>query len=191
MLAFVIAACEIAFWIVIAAGLTARYLLRRPRLGAVLLVCAPLVDLVLLAASVVDLRGGGEASVVHALAAIYLGVSVGFGHRMIAWADVRFAHRFAGGPAPVKPSKYGTAAARRQVVDWLRHLVAWSIGSGLMLGGVLLVGDRDRTEALLYYPAGWGIILLIDGIVAGSDVVTALRHRDRADEQLPAPVRVR
>jgi hypothetical protein len=178
MLAAAIAFCEVAFWVFIVLGLTARYLLSRPRLGAFLLVCAPLVDLVLLAASVVDLRNGGEASIVHALAAIYLGVSVGFGHRMIGWADARFAYRFAGGPRPTKPPKYGTAAARHRVADWLRHLLAWSVGSGLMLGGVLLVGDTERTKVLLHYPAVWGIVLLIDAVVTGSEVVTALRHRD-------------
>ena len=71
-------------------------------------------DLVLLTVSILDLRQGGDASIVHAIAAIYIGVSVGFGHAMIRWADVRFAHRFADGPAPAKPPKHGTAAARRE-----------------------------------------------------------------------------
>ncbi len=101
MLAAVIVVNEIGFWVLVGSGLVARYLLRRPRLGAGLLVAAPLVDLVLLTVSVLDLRQGGDASIVHALAAIYIGVSVGFGNAMIRWADVRFAHRFAGGPAPV------------------------------------------------------------------------------------------
>jgi hypothetical protein len=190
MLAILIGISEVAFWIFIALGLTARYLLHRPRLGAGLLICAPLVDLVLLTASIIDLRGGGDASIVHALAAIYLGVSVGFGHRMIAWADVRFAHRYAGGPRPEKPSKYGRAAARREVAGWLRHLLAWSVGSGLMLGGVLLVGDADRTKVLLYYPVTWAVVLVIDGIVTASDVMTALRGRQEDAEEAREPVRV-
>ncbi len=37
-------AAEIAFWVVLAAGLAARYLLRRQRLSVVLLASAPLVD---------------------------------------------------------------------------------------------------------------------------------------------------
>ena len=61
----VIVACEVGFWVVLLAGLVARYVLRRPRLGGALLVCVPLVDLALLVASVVDLRGGGEAGVGH------------------------------------------------------------------------------------------------------------------------------
>ena len=101
MIVVVIVAVEIAFWVLLAAGLIARYPLRLPRVGAALLVCVPLVDLVLLGATVIDLRGGATAGVAHGLAAVYLGVSVGYGHRMIRWADVRFAHRFAGGPVGV------------------------------------------------------------------------------------------
>lgn len=40
MLLVIIVACEIGFWVLIGAGLTARYLLRRPRLGAGLLMSA-------------------------------------------------------------------------------------------------------------------------------------------------------
>ena len=46
MVVAAIVACEIGFWVVLAAGLLTRYVLRRPRAGAALLVCVPLVDLV-------------------------------------------------------------------------------------------------------------------------------------------------
>ncbi|WP_416446041.1 hypothetical protein AB3K78_02960 [Leucobacter sp. HNU] len=100
MIYAIIIGCEIAFWVLIAAGLAARYLLRRPRLGIVLLALTPVVDLILLGAAAFDLRGGGRADFAHSLAAIYLGFSIAYGHRMIKWADVRFAHRFAGGRLP-------------------------------------------------------------------------------------------
>ena len=70
MIYAVIVACEVGFWLVLTAGLGARYVLRRPRLGAVLLMTVPVVDLVLLVATVMDLRGGGTASPAHALAAV-------------------------------------------------------------------------------------------------------------------------
>ena len=108
MIYAVIVACEVGFWVVLLAGFTARYLLRRPRLGAALLVCVPLADLVLLVASALDLRYvGGQADLAHGLAAIYLGVSVAWGHSMVRWADARFAHRFAGGPRPRARSEPG------------------------------------------------------------------------------------
>ena len=117
MLVALILACELAFWAVLLAGLFVRYPLGRPRLGAILLAVTPVIDVVLLAAAVVDLRRGGEAAMRHALAAIYLGCSIAFGSRIIAWADGEFAHRFAGGPnrqevrdsAPTMRGRSGTA----------------------------------------------------------------------------------
>src|SRR5690606_40858753 len=105
MLLAVIVGCEIGFWVLLVSGLVARYLLRLRRLSTVLLVATPLVDLVLLIASVLDLRRGTVANVTHGLAAAYIGFSIAFGHNMIRWADQRFAHRFAGGPPPWKDRK--------------------------------------------------------------------------------------
>lgn len=116
MIALIIAT-EIAFWLFLLAGLIARYTLRRPGLGMALLVATPFVDLILLAATVVDLRGGGDASVPHALAAVYIGVTVAWGHRMIRWADARFAHWFAGGPAPERPPRQGRLHAAGSVAS--------------------------------------------------------------------------
>ena len=107
MLVALIVACEIGFWVVLGSGLVARYLLGRRRLGAILLALAPVVDLVLLTATVIDLSRGATADFAHGLAAAYIGFSVAFGHSMIRWADARFAHRFAGGPRPPRP--HGTA----------------------------------------------------------------------------------
>ncbi|MCF6506523.1 hypothetical protein E9549_03735, partial [Blastococcus sp. MG754426] len=53
-----IIACEIGFWVVLAAGLLTRYVLRRPRLGGALLLGVPLVDAVLLVLTAVDLGSG-------------------------------------------------------------------------------------------------------------------------------------
>ena len=164
MIYAVIIACEVGFWLVLGAGLFARYVLRRPRLGAALLLAVPLVDLVLLAASVLDLRDGGTASAAHALAAVYLGVSVAFGHGMVRWADVRFAHRFAGGPAPVAPPRSGAAHARRLRRAWSRHVLAWAVGGALLLLGVLLVGDAQRTSAFVETAGLWTVVLLVDGV---------------------------
>lgn len=162
MIYAVIVACEVGFWVVLLAGLAARYGLRRPRLGGALLVCVPLVDLVLLVASVLDLRYGGQASVAHGLAAVYLGVSVAWGHSMVSWADARFAHRFAGGSVPSRPPASGKKHARYQRGRWVRHLLAWTVGCALLLGGVALVGDSDRGGALLGIAQAWTLVLAAD-----------------------------
>jgi hypothetical protein len=168
MLAALIVATEIAFWVLLLSGLTARYLLRRPRLGAVLLIATPLVDVVLLAATIADLRGGATAAFTHSLAAVYIGVSVAYGHAIIRWADVRFAHRFAGGPAPVRAPRSGRAHAAHERRGWLRHLLAWAVGGGLLLAGVAVVGDAERTEALLQTARVWTLVLAIDFLVSYS-----------------------
>ncbi|KAA2252728.1 hypothetical protein F0L68_34775 [Solihabitans fulvus] len=147
-MAALIAGCEIGFWLILAAGLTARYVLRLRTVGAVLLLCAPVVDLVLLVATVVDLRRGTAANVTHGLAAAYLGFSVAFGHSLVRWADQRFAHRFANGPAPVRPPKYGAAKVRHEWREWGKAVLAWAISCGLILGMIAMVDAPERTHEL-------------------------------------------
>jgi hypothetical protein len=162
----VIAACEIGFWILLAAGLVARYLLRWRKVGLVLLAAVPFVDLVLLAASVLDIHRGAEPSFKHSLAAIFIGVSVGFGHQTLKWADRWAAHYLGGGPRPVKPPKKGPERARRERAGWYRHLLAYGVGVGVMIALGVLSG-RGYDAAL--GPAWtWTIVLVIDGIVSFS-----------------------
>lgn len=164
MMLGVIVACEVAFWVAILCGLAARYLLRRPRLGAALLILAPVIDAVLLALVVVDLLGGGTASWQHGLAAIYIGISVAYGKRMVAWADVRFKHRFAGGPAPERLT--GTRYTVKCWRDVLLTGIAVAIAAALLGAIVLLVGDAERTSALSGHSGILGIIFAADFIWA-------------------------
>ncbi|MCE7006225.1 hypothetical protein LWC34_25790 [Kibdelosporangium philippinense] len=143
-----IVACEIGFWVVLGAGLVARYLLRWRRTSTVLLLCVPLVDVVLFAATVIDLRGGGSAGSVHGLAAVYLGVSVAFGHSMMRWADQRFAHRFADGPPPVKPPKSGSARVRYEWRESGKFMLAYAIACGVMALLIFVVSTPEHTAAL-------------------------------------------
>lgn len=131
-LLWLIAGAEVGFWVFLSAGLAARYVLRRRRLGAALLLGVPLMDLVLVTASTVDLATGGEPSRVHGLAALYLGVTVAFGHSLVRWADVRFAHRFAGGPAPVRPPRGGTARMRHEWREFGKVVAAWVIAAAVL-----------------------------------------------------------
>ncbi|WP_245646695.1 hypothetical protein [Microtetraspora niveoalba] len=147
----VIVACEIGFWVFLGLGLLARYPLRMRRTGAALLLAVPLLDLVLLAATVIDIRGGAVATWQHGLAAAYLGFSVMFGHRTMKWADARFAHRFAGGPPPAGPPAGGMARARYEWLIWLRILAAYAITCALLLAMDKLIGDPHRTRALIEF----------------------------------------
>jgi hypothetical protein len=159
---YVIVACEVGFWVLLLAGLAVRYLLRMRRAGAVVLTCVPLVDLALLIATVAHLRSGAPAQLADGLAAVYLGVSVAYGQQILRWTDARFAYRFAGGPPPVRPPKTGPEHARRERHGWYRHLLAFGIGCVLILGGVALVGDASRAQALLGWIPRWAFVLVID-----------------------------
>ncbi len=162
MLVAAIVACEVGFWVVLALGLGARYLLRWRRTGAVLLTAVPLVDLALLAFTVVDLRRGGEPGTAHGLAAVYLGFSVAFGHSLVRWADVRVAHRWAGGPAPQPKPRPGTPARERlEWRDFGKACLAVGISAVLLLGAVAVVGDRADTTPLLMWLWRLGLVLAV------------------------------
>ena len=157
-----IVACEIGFWVVLGGGLLARYALGRPRLGAVLLLCVPLVDLALLAFTVVDLRAGTPASSAHGLAAVYLGVSVVFGHSWVRSADTRAAHRWAGGPRPEPRPASGTPERLRlEWRDFGRGCAAVAVSAVLLVAAVLLVGERADTRALEEWLVRLVVVLVV------------------------------
>ncbi len=139
-----------------------------PQIGAALLLCTPLVDVVLLVATAIHLRSGAEANFAHGLAAIYIGVSLVYGHSMIRWADVQFAHRFAGGPAPVKQRLTGAPHARQERAGWYRHLAAWAIGCGILYGIILMVNNPEQTDSLGRIIQGWMVVLGIDFLISFS-----------------------
>jgi len=178
----VIAACEIGFWVLLAVGLATRYLLRLPKAGLVLLAGVPLVDVVMLVASVIDIQRGGEPSFKHSLAAIFIGVSVGFGHQTLKWADKWAAHFMAGAPRPVKPPKGGPERARRERAGWFRHLLAYAVGTGIMLGLGVLSGQGY--DALLGPAWTWTIVLVIDAIVSFSYTFDGAEAREKEKESV-------
>jgi hypothetical protein len=162
----VIAACEVGFWVLLAAGMATRYLLRLPRVGMAFLLAVPLVDVVMLVASVIDIRQGGEPSFKHSLAAIFVGVSVGFGHSTLKWADGWAAYKLAGGPRPVKPRKGSLEKARKERRGWYHHVLAYLVGVGVMVSLGQLSGQG--WDALTGPAWTWTIVLVIDGLVSFS-----------------------
>lgn len=188
MLVALILVCEVLFWVVLLAGLAARYLLRRERLSRVFLIAAPMVDLILLTTTALDLRSGGTATFAHSLAAIYIGVSVGFGHRMVQRADQRFAHRYAGGPPPPRKPRHGAAHAAYERRALVRHVIAWAVGCGLLLLAVTTIGDPARTGSLAGTVRLWTFVLVVDALISLSYTVRARRAPAASDDRERAPV---
>ncbi|WP_369233137.1 hypothetical protein AB5J56_14560 [Streptomyces sp. R21] len=149
MIVTLIVICEVSFWVLLAAGLTARYLFKLRRTSVALLLCEPLLELVLLIATSVDLRNGAEPGWQHGLAAVYIGFTVAYGHYTISRLDGWAAYRFAGAPRPPKPPKYGMPRARHEGGLWLRTLLAGAVACGLLQLAILYVGSaEDAADAL-------------------------------------------
>jgi len=144
-----IVACEIGFWVLLAAGLVTRYLLRWRAVSTVLLLCVPLLDLVLLALIAWEMLAHGvTADFTHGLGAVYLGFTVAFGHQIISRVDAWFAYRFAQGSKPQKPPRNGIAQVKYEWRQWFRMLLCAVVSSGVLGILALLVGDPSRTGEL-------------------------------------------
>ncbi|WP_217239341.1 hypothetical protein [Streptomyces sp. AC555_RSS877] len=148
MIVALIIACEVGFWVLLALGLAARYLLRRRRTSVVLLLCEPVLELVLFVVTAIDLRNGAEPGWEHGLAALYIGYTVAYGHYTIRWLDGHAAHRLGGAPKPVGPPRYGMARARHEGRLWLRTLLAAAVACALLQGAVWYVGDSGDISSL-------------------------------------------
>ena len=146
-----ILACEAGLWVLLGLGLVARYLLRLRTLSTLLLAAIPLLDVVLVVAVTLDLMRGAEPRSVHGLAGVYLGFSVAFGPSIVRWADVRFAHRFAGGPPPVKPAKGTPERVAHLWREWNRVVVAATITSVVLGGLVLFVATPEQSGPLWWW----------------------------------------
>lgn len=145
---WLIVGCEATFWVVLFLGLASRYLLQHERLSNVLLLSLPAIDLLLLGVTTFDLRSGTSATFAHGLAAAYVGFTIAFGGIAAAWADRRFAHRFAGAPAPPATPTRGWLALRHEILLWGRCLVAVGITLTLLGALIALVNDDAATKAL-------------------------------------------
>lgn len=141
---YLIIASDILFWVLLLAGLAARYAAGWRRLGAALLLCVPLIDVVLLTATVISVRNGDEPSIWHGLSAAYLGITVVYGHRTMRWADAKFAQRYEGAPKPEQRTLYGTEAIVSAWKSWLTFMLAFAISAAMILGLVALVGGPDK-----------------------------------------------
>jgi hypothetical protein len=179
--------CEVGFWVLLAAGLAVRYLLRMPRTGAALLLCEPLLEVLLLVVTAIDLKNGAEPDWKHGLAALYIGYTVGHGHRTVKWLDGHAAHRLAGEPPPPKPPRYGMARARHEGRIWLGTAVGAIVATALLQIAIWYVGDAGQTGSLRSWMYGAWRAAGIHGLIALTYVIWP--KKAPADEKEREPVR--
>lgn len=171
-----IIACEIGFWLFVLSGLYTRYILKKKRLSTWLLAMSPVVDFILLIATGYDLSRGGVAGTPHALAAVYIGISVGFGKKMIQWADEKFQAKVLK-MSIQKEELFGLAYAKDYAKGWLRHIIAYIVGAGLIGAILLWIGDFERTQAMVRVLGIWTIVLIIDTIITISYFIIPKRPK--------------
>ncbi|WP_242635192.1 hypothetical protein [Cellulomonas sp. zg-ZUI22] len=164
--AALVIACEVAFWVFLAAAVVARYVFRRRRLSTVLLLCEPLIEVVLLVATVADLLRGAEATWTHGLAALYLGFTVAFGRYTVHKVDGWVAWRFFDGPRPPRVPSGGRAKVVHEWRLWLRVLLAWFVSVAILGVLLLIAGEGPQRETLLGW-AGRATIVMAIWFVAG------------------------
>ncbi|MGP3972707.1 hypothetical protein ACTWQF_01490 [Streptomyces sp. 8N114] len=185
MIVTLIVVCEVGFWVMLAAGLALRYLARMPRTSAAVLLCEPLLEVVLLVVTAIDLRNGAEPDWMHGLAAVYIGFTVTYGHYMVKWADGHAAHLLGRGPRPAKPPRYGRA---RTVHEWkmaARSIGAAAIAAGLLQIAIWYVGGAEQTESLRQWQSRMGFVVGISLIIALSYTIWPKRPKNGADSSAP------
>ncbi|WP_329035833.1 hypothetical protein OIE71_23485 [Streptomyces sp. NBC_01725] len=166
MIVTLIIICEVGFWVLLGIGLALRYFAKMPRVSTAVLLCEPLLEVLLLVVTAIDLKNGAEPDWKHGLAAVYIGFSVALGPQLIKWADARFAHRFADGPPPVRPPKYGKA---RMVHEWrtaARWVAASAIAIGLLQSAIWYVGSDGDIGSLQMWQQKMVFLIGINVVIA-------------------------
>jgi hypothetical protein len=176
VIAVAVAVCEVAFWALVLAAMSARYLLRRRRAGAVLLWCVPLVDVALCVFTGVALARGASADWTYGLAAVYVGFSVALGPGVIRWADRRFSRR--------EPDVAG-GGAEGMAAEWRgfgRCVLACGLAAAVLGALVLIAGDADRSRALWQHGGWFSQLGLICGVwlLLGPGLTAARERRVRS-----------
>ncbi|MER7956054.1 hypothetical protein [Streptomyces sp. NPDC096030] len=190
MIVTLIVICEVGFWVLLGAGLAARYLLKMPKVGLALLLCEPLLEVLLLVVTAIDLKNGAEPSWRHGLAAVYIGYTAGHGHRTVKWLDGHAAHRLGGAPPPVGPPRYGRSRARHEGKVWLGSVTGAAVATVLLLLAVRYVGDAGDTQSLNGWIGFAWRAVGFHGLFALSYVVWPRKAPEGEPESpLPAPDR--
>ena len=139
--------CEVGFWICLALGLFSRYYIKHEKLSKGFLYSIPVLDIVLLVATTIDLHQGSMAQFAHGLAAAYLGFTLVFGKSVIKWADHKVQTTFYNA-LDYQEQRYGFDYAKLEWRSWLKAVLACSIAAIFLYVAIYFVNDPIKTEAL-------------------------------------------
>ncbi|GAA2628440.1 MULTISPECIES: hypothetical protein [Streptomyces] len=187
MIVALIIACEVGFWVLLAAGLGLRYLAKKPALGAAVLLCEPLMELVLLVVTTLDLKNGAEPDWKHGLAALYIGYTVAYGHYTVTWLDGHAAYRLAGGPKPAGAG-YGKARAVHEWKLWVRTVIAAAVALALLQMAIWYVGDAGDVSSLRAWQSSALRVAGIHGLIAVGYTIWPKKAPEGAEER-PVPAK--
>ncbi|MFB9974102.1 hypothetical protein FPQ10_09025 [Allobacillus sp. SKP2-8] len=165
LIAWTIVACEVGFWIFIIAGLVMRYIFNQKRIGILLLAMTPVVDLILILVTGIDMYRGGEPTTADAIAPIYIAVSIIYGKSIIQWADERFAY-YVKREGPKPPRRVGIEYAKHSMKGSLQHILAYMIGGAILLFMIYYIGNDTDTTVLESTLKFWGIIVIVDNVIS-------------------------
>ena len=180
MIALAIVCAEILFWVFLLSGLFARYALRQTTLGLVLLALTPVVDIVLIALTYIDLHRGADASFFHGLATVYVGFTVMFGPAIVRAMDAKFLRRYGGGKGSgaetARPmSSSGSPTEKDARRDWLKACAACGIAGVLIVIAMVIVG-LSGSFWLIYW-----LVVLASIVVAWPFITRYLERRQARD----------
>lgn len=130
---------EISFFTALMLGLVCRYALGWRTVSTILLASTPLIDLVIVILTYVDLANGAVPDITHGLAAFYVGFSVVFGPDIIKAIDSRV-------PRSHKQATVDERARRHRsdpMRDWKRSIVAGALTLAILAVGIVVTGWGD------------------------------------------------
>ena len=173
--------CETGFWIFLSLGLFSRYYLNNNKLSHAFLYSVPVLDIVLIIATAIDLHQGSIAQFAHGLAAAYLGFTLIFGKSVIKWADNKVQTIFYNA-SDYHEERYGFDYAKMEWLSWLKAVLACSVATAFLYAAITYVNDPIRTEALTEW---YGILanLLVIWLIIGPLWYTLFQKRAKKIEE--------
>ena len=177
LLAISIVIVEVLFWFCLVGGLALRYIFQKHRLGLILLILTPLIDLVLVGITLWELSEAGSSRFIHGFSAFYIGFTIAFGPRVVSAMDHKFKSKYSKEEDEGKgrnPQSFKAPSERYEdeMKDWKRCILGAAITLSILIAGLIIVGHAG--SFWIYY---WMIVMVFT--VVGWWVIGPVRTKRR------------